>query len=502
MTENNNLYKILYEQLPVPRFLIEFNDDEFIVCEVNKFGEKYLDKDRSEIIGQNIENLFKTANFIHYRESFKVVLKKKLTVTIPPVPSSVLEKRIAGFWVNPVLDKEGEILWLDMVGLPSAADISVVERERDDALSLLTSIFDASEVGILVFDKNRRIVKVNDSFERIYGWNKKETIGRDFLDFVTQDEHEKASKSYEGFLLDDAYHSGDVKIFRKNGTIANTLFTTSSLRLSHGRRFQVTTMVDITNRKQIELSLKVAKEQADAANNAKSAFLANMSHELRTPLNAIIGFSEMMKNESFGPLANDKYKEYLTDVYFSARHLLEIINEVLDMSKIEAGKIELDEQDIDLNTLIKTLVRVMGSKTLNTNINILENYKNDIPKLYADARLIRQILINLITNSIKYSIHGGNITVSTDLNNKNEIVIIVTDEGVGIPADRIKDAMEPFGQIHDPSTHSEVYQGTGLGLPLAKAMVEMHGGLFTLKSVENKGTTVHISFSSSRTRHH
>jgi signal transduction histidine kinase len=136
------------------------------------------------------------------------------------------------------------------------------------------------------------------------------------------------------------------------------------------------------------------------------------------------------------------------------------------------------------------------------DIEISEKYSDDLPHIYADPRLLRQVFINLITNSIKYSGHGGVITIETSLNNKDEIEVIVTDQGVGIPEDRIQDALEPFGQIHDPHTHSEIYQGTGLGLPLAKAMVEMHGGTFTLKSVENEGTTVVISFSKSRTRHH
>ena len=184
----------------------------------------------------------------------------------------------------------------------------------------------------------------------------------------------------------------------------------------------------------------------------------------------------------------------------SAKHLLGIINEVLDMSKIEAGKIELDEQKIDLNALCTNIVRIMKSRALNEKTTIIEQYDPFIPKLYADARLIRQILINLITNSVKYSIHGGQITISTTLNGKNEIEISVSDTGVGIPEDRLKDALEPFGQINDPHTSHETYQGTGLGLPLAKAMVEIHGGVFRINSKEGEGTDINISFSSSRTK--
>lgn len=502
MPEKTIDHKALFDQMPVARFLVVYKDDCLSISAVNKLGLKFFGKTAEEIIGQPLENLLTSGNYTQFSESLMVCLKKKVVVTVPTLPDLLDDMRAAGFWINPICDEDNEVVYLDVIGRPSTADTSAIERERDDALSLLTSIFNASDVGIVVFDRNRRIVKVNESFGRIFGWDVKDVLGRDFIEFITKDEHKIAEVNYEAFLEDDASNSGEVKIFCKDGTILNTLFTTVTLKLSHGRKFQVTTLFDITQRKQMELSLRLAKEQADAANKTKSAFLANMSHELRTPLNAIIGFSEMMVNESFGPLGDKKYQEYLNDIFMSATHLLGIINEVLDMSKIEAGKIELDEQEIDLNTLLKAMIRIMHSRVHDSNISIKEIYQEGLPKIYADPRLLRQIYINLITNSIKYSIKGGTITIQTQLNDKDEIEIIVEDHGVGIPADRIKDAIEPFGQIHDPSTHSEIYQGTGLGLPLAKAMVEMHGGDFRLQSIEGKGTIITTSFPKVRTRHH
>lgn len=503
MSKSQVDHKILFDQLPVLRFVVEFKDNCFYVSSVNKLGLEFFNKSEEEVLGKNLSDIISVSSFNLLFESLKVSFKKKVIITVPVLSNPLKETNQSGFWINPVCNENNEVILLDVIGQPGTADVSVVRRERDDALSLLTSIFNTSEVGILVLDRHRRIVKVNDSFERIYGWGKEDTIGKDFLEFVTKDEREIAISNYEEFLKVDHSNSGEVKIICKDGTIDNAIFTTAALKLSHGRVFQVTTLVDITKRKQMELSLRVAKDRADSANNAKSVFLANMSHELRTPLNAIIGFSEMMVNESFGPLGNEKYNEYLSDVYMSAKHLLEIINEVLDMSKIEAGKIDLDEQEIDLNRLIRALTRLMNSKALNDNVSIEENYQKELPKLLADPRLVRQILINLITNSIKYSIHGGIITVKTSLNDKDEIEITVADQGVGIPENRIADALKPFGQIHDSSaTHNKAYQGTGLGLPLAKAMVEMHGGVFTLKSAEGEGTTINMSFPSNRTRHH
>ena len=198
-------------------------------------------------------------------------------------------------------------------------------------------------------------------------------------------------------------------------------------------------------------------------------------------------------------MGHEKYAEYMGDVHFSARHLLEIINEVLDMSKIEAGRVELHEQDIDLVSLCDSVVRIVASRIFSSDLEIkLESVEN-FPKLYADPRLVRQILINLITNAVKYSSEGGLIKVTPSLTEAGEISVAVVDQGVGIPADRIQEAMEPFGQINEPTT-SSAYQGTGLGLPLAKAMTEMHGGRFTLTSEVDQGTKVTITFPSSRAK--
>ena len=486
-------YKKIFEQTPVVRFLCEIVPEGFKVVSANDIAIKYFDQRRDQVIGNTIDNLFVLENAKRITESLKVCVEKQSPITVPALKSLPGHFSVPGFWIYPIYDDEKNIIWLDVVAQPSMTDSSIIERERDDALLLLTSIFDASEVGILVFDRNRRIVKMNDSFERIFGWNRKDTLGNDFVDFITNDAHDIAQSNFERYLQDGMRHSGEVKIHCKDGDIADTLYTTVRMELSHGRSFQVTTLFDITQRKQMEYSLKFAKEQADAANHAKSLFLANMSHELRTPLNAIIGFSEMMQAETFGPLGDDKYVEYLSDVLLSARHLLEIINEVLDMSKIEAGRVELAEQNIDLQKLVETVARMVISRVSESNIQIHFKPNDDIPKLIADPRLVRQILINLLTNAVKYTNKNGEIFVRLRVNTSEELVVEIEDRGIGIPADKIGDVMEPFGQIHEP-TKSSIYQGTGLGLPLAKAMVELHGGTFKLHSVEGEGTKVMVTF--------
>ncbi len=222
-----------------------------------------------------------------------------------------------------------------------------------------------------------------------------------------------------------------------------------------------------------------------------------MSHELRTPLNAIIGFSEMIMNETFGPVGHAKYEEYLEDVHLSARHLLEIINEVLDMSKIEAGRVELDEKIVDIPALLDSVTRIMLSRAFSSGLEIVQDVDKSLPGLQADPRLIRQILINLVTNALKYSREGGKIQVIAETTDDGNMRIIVRDDGVGIAENRLEEALEPFSQVSDP-VESRGFQGTGLGLPLAKAMTELHQGKLILESKLNEGTAVTLIFPKAR----
>lgn len=488
-------HKALFETMPIPRFLVCPSDEGgFTVQEINRRGLEYFNRKENQIVGFHIAQLMDSENAHHFEQAFEVCLRQRVPVSIHALPSFPGGLRVYGFWINPLLDMSGKVVLLDVMAQPDSSDDSVLQRERDDAISLLTSIFDASNVGIIVTDRNRRIVRVNDSFVRVYGWLREQIVGEDFILLLSPDEQETATENYERYLKSSIRSSGEMKIMKKDESIVNTLYTTATLELSQRRKFQVTTLMDITLRKQMEMSLRVAKDQADAANHAKSAFLANMSHELRTPLNAIIGFSEIMMNGTFGKLENPKYQEYIGDVHSSARHLLEIINEVLDMSKIEAGRVELDEHDVNLTEVIDSVIRMMASRAFSANISLDMKVPMDLPHIQGDPRLVRQILINLVSNAVKFCNIGGHILLSAELQRSGDIELMVEDNGVGIPKEKIAYALEPFGQIHDASIASrENIAGTGLGLPLAKAMIEMHGGYLTLKSEMGKGTIVTVT---------
>ena len=493
LTDQDIDLKEILGDVPLPSLIVKMtSSSELMIIYANNRAAEIF-KTEQDIIGKSLTSLADQAKLSKFRNAINLALKEQRPTTTKLGLTLKDGVRIGSFIFSPC----GKEL-VQISGVPADADTEGLLQERDDAISLLTSVFDVSEVGIVVTDQQQRVVRVNDSFVRIYGWSRDELLGQHFVDLITPDERKQASKIHEEFMMSGIRSSGEMKIIRKDGNIANALFTTAALELSHGRRFQVTTIMDITLRKQMELSLRVAKEQADAANQAKSTFLANMSHELRTPLNAIIGFSEMMMKETFGELGNDKYKEYLADIHLSARHLLEIINEVLDMSKIEAGRVELDEEYINIEDLISSVSRMMASRAFSSGLQIEEIVPEDMPPLFADPRLVRQILINLVGNAVKYSQTNGIVEIIANVTDDGSLRLIVKDMGVGIPKERIEEALEPFGQVSIPDSESNPMQGTGLGLPLAKAMAELHQGYLLLESDKGKGTTVTVELPASR----
>ncbi|MGE5537290.1 MAG: PAS-domain containing protein [Gemmatimonas sp.] len=255
---------------------------------------------------------------------------------------------------------------------------------------------------------------------------------------------------------------------------------------------------DISARKDAEQRMLEAKEAAELASRAKTDFLANVSHELRTPLNAIIGFSEVMTAELFGPIGNARYREYLRDIHESGTHLLCLINDILDVAKAEAGKMELIEEVVDLRGTVEACVRLVHDRAVQEKLTIAADFIDDLPSLWADQRKLRQVLLNLLTNSIKFTPPGGTLTVSARTDPTGAVVLVVRDTGIGIAPEDMPKAMAPFGQVD--SSLSRRHNGTGLGLPLTRALVEAHGGTFSITSEVGTGTSVTIAFPPERRR--
>jgi signal transduction histidine kinase len=247
----------------------------------------------------------------------------------------------------------------------------------------------------------------------------------------------------------------------------------------------IATYLDITEQKRVEADLRRAKEEAELASRSKSEFLANMSHELRTPLNAVIGFADILKGEVFGPLGDQRYVDYAGDIRDSGLHLLKLINDVLDVSKIEFGKIALADETVDVAAVAQSCVRLMHDRADAAGITITQSLPLDLPLVQADELRLKQILLNLLSNAVKFTQPGGAVTLS-GASDERGLCIIVEDTGIGIEPGDLATALRPFGQID--SRLARKYQGTGLGLPLTKSMVELHGGRLEIESVPGVGT--------------
>jgi signal transduction histidine kinase len=239
-----------------------------------------------------------------------------------------------------------------------------------------------------------------------------------------------------------------------------------------------------------------AREQERSANNAKSEFLANMSHELRTPLNSIIGFSEMVKLQAVGPVENERYLEYAGYIHSSGKHLLELINDMLDLAKVESGKLELEEEVVDFGAIYEGCRTLLEHRIAGDGLRVNLMLPDDPPLLLADKRKMRQILFNLLSNAIKYTPNGGRITTFVKTGPDIGFVFHVSDTGKGMAPEDLPKALEPFGQVGDPLVKDDI--GTGLGLPLTKALVELHGGTIELASLPGVGTTATVKFPASR----
>lgn len=253
---------------------------------------------------------------------------------------------------------------------------------------------------------------------------------------------------------------------------------------------------DITKRKEVELKLREAKIQSDLASRAKSEFLTNMSHELRTPLNAIIGFSEIIKNEVLGPVQNRQYWEYARDIYDSGRRLLSIINEILDVSRIDAGDRHLNEGVINIRQLVQSCVDFMTPKAAAAQLTITNLMDGDVPRIVGEELAIKQVILNLLSNAIKFTPGGGRVTLSHEKDSDGHLRLSITDTGIGLDEAEIEKALSPFGQVQ--TSFSRSGSGVGLGLTLVDSLVKLHGGRLELFSQKGIGTTATVVFPARR----
>ncbi len=375
------------------------------------------------------------------------------------------------------------------------ARLRAAEARLYDALRSMNDSF-------VIWDQRDRLVLWNSRFEDFFGFSPGNLVQG--MDYATVAYHSQKAiaeqhdhghdQGFEIFLQDGRWlryletataDGGRVSI----GTDVTAIRTREHQLRENEQALQKT--IDVLRKSQsriVELAENYEQEKirAEEANQSKSEFLANMSHELRTPLNAINGFSDIMQKEMFGPLGDPRYTEYVNDILFSGQHLLSLINDILDMSKIEAGKMNLHPEHVDMDSLIQQVIRIVRGRAESNGQKLIYDPEN-LPEIEADPRAVKQILLNLITNAIKFTPEGGVVSIQVTVKSAG-LIIEVSDTGIGISEDDLRRLAKPFEQVE--SQHNRQKEGTGLGLALSKSLVELHGGNFKIESTLGEGTAV------------
>lgn len=307
-------------------------------------------------------------------------------------------------------------------------------------------------------------------------------------DMIHEDDDGRMMQVFQRAIIEQNNYDMDFRIQRHDG---QTRFIKCEGRCRADHEDDVIAlygvMHDVTDAMKRERDLVKAKESVEKAYAAKTQFLANMSHELRTPLNAVIGFSEMMERQLLGPLGNEKYLDYISGIRKSGEHLLALISDILDMSKIEAGKYDLSLEDFNIAKTARLAVHMVEGRALNDNVKIIVNVESDKINVIADRRAVMQIMLNLLSNAVKFSNNGGSVTLNLTQDN-DSIFLEVSDNGIGIPSHKLSTIMEPFEQVEND--YSREYEGTGLGLSITKELIEIHGGTINIVSTLSVGTEV------------
>ncbi len=361
----------------------------------------------------------------------------------------------------------------------------------------LNAILDTATDGVAVLDSKGKILTLNRSGEALFGYDQNEVVGEHFSLLFNAESRAIAEDYLDGLkshgmksLLNDgrevvglARQGGLIPIFMTLGRITGSHADDGDVRFCALLR-------DMTHWKKVEQELDEARQEAERASALKSDFLAKVSHEIRTPLNAILGFAEVIMEERFGPVGNERYKDYLKDIHMSGAHVMSLVNDLLDLSKIEAGKLELNFQDVDANRIISECVMLMQPQANSERVIMRMSLSAQLPHVFADERSLRQIILNLLSNAVKFNEPGGQVIVATVLADSGHAVIRIKDTGIGMSEEDIGTALEPFRQL---ATKRQTI-GTGLGLPLTKALVEANRAFFSIKSKKQEGTLVEVTF--------
>lgn len=390
-----------------------------------------------------------------------------------------------------------------VITIEDQSQFVAAETQRDTIQRQLLDAMESFGEAFAMFDASDRLAVCNSAFRKLHGQSTNICIpGTPFAKILStavdtglfklepEDQSDWLTHRQELELV------GDRRLVHTIPLRDNRWLRVVDQKTSDGGF--ITILFDVTDAKRREQSLARAKDDAEVANLAKSEFLANMSHELRTPLNAVIGFSEMMMQEIRGPIGNRDYAVDVRAIHESANHLLGIINDILDLSQIEAGTLVLDEQETDLGELLDSVRRLLEPHARAIELTVELDAAGNLPRLWIDPRITRQIFINLLSNAIKFSHAGGSVSIKANHLPSGEVEVVVTDTGVGIAPEFLDAVFEPFGQVENAMTRT--HEGIGLGLPLSKMFCDALGAQLSFVSAPNSGTTVRVRFPAERVR--
>ena len=373
------------------------------------------------------------------------------------------------------------------VSYTPAAEPAGIKAKLSAAVARLDDVTRLVSDWVWETDRSMKLTYLSPRVHEVLGYHQLQLAGRPLADLLA-----KPNAAIEALAIETErrpFRDQAVEIADSGGEIHQVLLSGLPVYCPTSGDFLGFrgTAQDVSELQRREEALLRAKEVAEFANRTKSEFLASMSHELRTPLNAIIGFSDIMHEEMLGPIGNARYKDYATDILDSAGHLLELINDILDTAKIEAGEMSLAEEIIDPRNLADSVRRLIAPRAERAKLTLDVHLAENVPALRADKTKLKQILINLLSNAVKFTPEGGRVSLGVEISNSGEFLFLVRDSGIGIAPSDMARAMAPFGQVD--SRLSRKYEGTGLGLPLAKSLTELHGGVFELVSEPEVGTT-------------